>query len=588
MAEMAEDRQAVQLEKVSDEVLTEWARQGDAPAFEELVRRHRVKAFSWAARISRDPHMSEDIVQEALIRAFLKLDTLVRNDQFVGWLRSIVRNQALMKLRRGGPYGRELPVSSYPLPQASENTVNLYDISSIMDFLIARSACAHEIANAGLYKDPQLHLERQEWYRIIKDLLRCLNPREKSIFENYFFEQCSPQEIAEMFQISVGNVYKIISRSRQKVQEERLSFLIRTHIQRRKEDGFMKRNELDPSPLKEAGGSLLSGTEMLYRFVRSRYPHLSLSYVDGFLLGAFIVNIEESRVDMSSTNMIDRNYLIMNGMLNLGIRVRYVEAFDFEPPDPRLMTEAIALAQSSIDSGMPAMVWELLHSEFGFIYGYDDDKQQFNALDTQADGSVSYDRLGRLQTRSLFLLGVVGEQPITPSDALWRLCRMISRHARGGDETFTGFVNGLAAYDTWLEVFRKRAIDPIGQAYTIGIIRQNRNNAVLCLEELAAEWEKPGDEWRLQIHDLLRQASQHYADVAKGFDELATMFPPPSGGEPNDPHTARTAMAVLERILASEESGVQILEQIAERLEEHAPRGHVPPIIEHPPRAYVM
>lgn len=573
------------MELVKDEVLTGRARGGDAAAFEELVWRHRVKAFTWATRISKDPHMSEDIVQEALIRAFLKLDTLAHNDRFVGWFKRIVTNQALMKVRRGGPYGRELPVSSCQIPTVGEKTVNPSDINSIMDYLVSRT---NEPAASNVYKDPQLQVERQEWYRIIQALLRCLTPREKSIFETYFFQECSPQEIAELFQISVGNVYKIISRSRQKIQEERLSFLIRAHIQLRREGGLMKQNSLDPVLLRQVGGSLLSGTEMLYRFVRSRYPHLSLPYVDGFLLGAFILNIEKTRVDMSSTTMIDRNYLIMNGMLNLGLRVRFEEAFDFEPPDPNQLTEAIALAQTSVDLGMPAMVWELLNPEFGFIYGYNDETKQFNALDTQSEKPVSYDRLGRLQTRSLFLIGFVGDQVITPSDALWRLCRMISRHARGGDLTFTGYVNGLAAYDAWIDVFRKQAIDPIGHAYTIGIIRQMRDNAAKCLQELAAEWGKADEELHNRIHSLLQQASEHYADVSNGFAELAKMFPPPSGGEPNDPEIAQHAIVVLEHIKQSEEAGVECLEQIILRLEEQAPRGHVPALIEHPPRAYVM
>ncbi|MCQ6557330.1 RNA polymerase sigma factor [Paenibacillus mendelii] len=585
MAGIADNRQEEPVESVHDEVLTGRARGGDKAAFEELVRRHRVQAFTWAARISKDPHMSEDIVQEALIRAFIKLHTLAHNDRFVGWFKRIVTNQAFMKLRRGGPYSRELPVSSYTIPAVNEQTVNPNDINSIMDYLIARSK---DSAAVSMYKDPQLQLERQDWYRIIQALLRCLTPREKSIFETYFFQECSPQEIAELFQVSVGNVYKIISRSRQKVQEERLSFLIRTHIQRRKEDGFMKQNVLDPTQLRLTGGSLLSGTENLYRFVRARYPHLSLPYVDGFLLGAFILNIEQSRVDMSSTNMIDRNYLITNGMLNLGIRVRYVEAFDFEPPDPHLMTEAIALAQATVDLGMPAMVWELLNSEFGFIYGYDDEKKQFEAMDTQSEGTVSYDRLGRLQTRSLFVLGFVGENVISPSDGLWRLCRMISRHARGGDLTFTGYVNGLAAYDAWIDVFRQQAIDPLGQAYTIGIIRQMRYNAARCLQELAAEWERSDDERHRQVRSLLHQAYVHYAHVSDGFAELATMFPPPSGGEPNDPAIALSAIALLEQIKQSEEAGVTFLEQIVQLLEELEPRGHVPDLIEHPPRAYVM
>lgn len=134
------------------------------------------------------------------------------------------------------------------------------------------------------------------------------------------------------------------------------------------------------------------------------------------------------------------------------------------------------------------MVWELMHSEFGLIYGYDDEKQKFLGIDSKTEEEVPYDRLGRLQTRSLFVLGLQNEVPISPSDALWRVCRMISRHARGGDVTFTGFVNGLAAYDTWIEVFRNKAIEPIGHAYTIRVVLQKRHHAVKFLTEMAEQW----------------------------------------------------------------------------------------------------
>ncbi|REE88927.1 RNA polymerase sigma factor (sigma-70 family) [Paenibacillus taihuensis] len=587
MAGKKEDEQQKQLEFEQDEVLTVLARSGDASAFNELVRRHRLKAFTWASRISKDPHLSEDIVQEALIRAFLNLNSLAHNHRFLGWFKSIVRNQALMKMRRGGLYRRELPATALQTASMHQASVQVDDINSIMDYLIARSSQAE---NDGTSKDPQVLLERREWYGIIRAFLRVLTPREKSIFESFFFQECSPQEIAQLFQISVGNVYKIISRSRQKVQEERLSFLIRAQIRQRREDGLLKQNVLDPVSLKESGGSLLTGTEQLYRFVKARHPQLSLSYVDGMLLGAFLLNIEKSSVDMSSTNMIDRNYLITNGMLNLGMRVRYVEAFDFEPPDPNLTTEGIALAQGSVDLGMPAMVWELIHSEFGLIYGYDDMKQQFYGLDTQSDEMVPYEQLGRLQTRSLFVLGFVGDHPISPSDSLWRWCQMISRHARGQDQTFSGFVNGLAAYDTWMDVIRQRAIEPLGHAYTINVLRQSRKHAMICLAELVSEWGEVKSESEINqtIFNLLNKAEEQYAIVHDRYVELALLFPVPSGGEPNEPANAARAIELIKHIKYAEQLGIEWIEQIAERLEEHASRAHVPAIVENPPRAYIM
>nr|WP_258567727.1 RNA polymerase sigma factor [Paenactinomyces guangxiensis] len=87
------------------------ARAGNREAFGELVRLHRARAMRWAVSISHDQHLAEDIVQEALIRAFLKLGSLMDVERFVPWLERIVRNEAYMKLRRGGPFRKELPMS---------------------------------------------------------------------------------------------------------------------------------------------------------------------------------------------------------------------------------------------------------------------------------------------------------------------------------------------------------------------------------------------------------------------------------------------------------------------------------------------
>ncbi|GMK37321.1 hypothetical protein PCCS19_03740 [Paenibacillus sp. CCS19] len=585
-AALASESESVnRIDSENDQTLIVRARSGDKTAFDELVQRHRMKAFTWASRISKDPHLSEDIVQDALIRAFLNLNTLANDQRFLGWFKAIVRNQALMRIRRGGQYGKEMPMTALQQTSLFHCDVNVNDINSIMDFLIARSAMPAERRGGD---DPQLRLERREWYSVIRAFLRVLTPREKRIFESYFFEECSPQEIAELFEISVGNVYKVISRSRRKVQEERLNFLIRAHIRQRLEDGRMKHNRLDPAPLWVAGGSILSGTESLYRFVRARHPQLSLPYVDGFLTGAFILNLEKSRIDMSSTNMIDRNYLITNGMLNLGIRVSYVEAFDFEPPDPNLLTRSIALIQDSVDAGVPAMVWELINSEFGMIYGYDDASQQFDGMDSQSEAKVRYDQLGRLQTRSLFVLGFAGDELMSRSDMLWRLCKMVSRHARGGDRTFAGYVNGLAAYDTWINAFREQAIEPLGHAYTIEVIREGRKHAALCLQELSSEWRMHESKHNQEIAALLDQAASQYANVYDALGELAVQFPSPSGGEPTDPAAAAQAIKWLESMQKAEREGVQMLERIAERLEQMSSRAHVPAIVTDPFRAYYM
>jgi RNA polymerase sigma factor (sigma-70 family) len=81
-----------------DSRLVRLVREGQGPAFEEIVRRYRAPLVAYAAGIVADHH-AEDVVQEALTRAH---SALGRNDAEMNlkpWLFTIVRNGALNALR---------------------------------------------------------------------------------------------------------------------------------------------------------------------------------------------------------------------------------------------------------------------------------------------------------------------------------------------------------------------------------------------------------------------------------------------------------------------------------------------------------
>jgi DNA-directed RNA polymerase specialized sigma24 family protein len=118
----------------SDQTLVERAQQGDIEAFGELIGQHRNKARNWAERMTGDPYLADDVVQDALIRAFLHLGSLADTTRFLPWLHRIVQNQANMRLRRGGPFKRELPFTSWQ-GDASLNRVEWDNLDSILDHL---------------------------------------------------------------------------------------------------------------------------------------------------------------------------------------------------------------------------------------------------------------------------------------------------------------------------------------------------------------------------------------------------------------------------------------------------------------------
>jgi len=73
---------------------------GDDEAFAALAERHRHRAGAIVLAMLGDPAEAEDVVQEALLRAYTDLRRLRDPDRFGGWLCGIAVNLAKMQLRR--------------------------------------------------------------------------------------------------------------------------------------------------------------------------------------------------------------------------------------------------------------------------------------------------------------------------------------------------------------------------------------------------------------------------------------------------------------------------------------------------------
>jgi RNA polymerase sigma factor (sigma-70 family) len=226
--------------------LVERARTGDQDAFGELVRMHREKALGWAQSITKDTFLAEDIVQDALIRAFLKLGTLLDSKKFLPWLRQIVRTQAYMKMRRGGPYRYEQPFTTFsPTNEEAPIRADRVDWSDVDQILFFMSRSSREHANQ---KEPIAYLLRAEIMDNIRSLLHCLTFNERRVFEAHFFGELSPVDIAGLFEIQTANVYNLLSRSKRKVQRERIRLSIHDYVRERAKANFPSKKILAPPP----------------------------------------------------------------------------------------------------------------------------------------------------------------------------------------------------------------------------------------------------------------------------------------------------------------------------------------------------
>jgi RNA polymerase sigma factor (sigma-70 family) len=86
---------------------------GDHSAFESLLDRHVDRVRLLAGRML-GPQDAEDVVQEALLQAFLGLDRLRNPERFGSWLYGVTLNLARMRLRRRDPLPLDADVVEGP------------------------------------------------------------------------------------------------------------------------------------------------------------------------------------------------------------------------------------------------------------------------------------------------------------------------------------------------------------------------------------------------------------------------------------------------------------------------------------------
>lgn len=83
-----------------DRALVERHQAGDHDAFGELYARHQVRLIRYCRRLVQDPHLAEDLAQEAFLRAYSAVDRLSGPRRFYPWLTVIARRLIIDRVRQ--------------------------------------------------------------------------------------------------------------------------------------------------------------------------------------------------------------------------------------------------------------------------------------------------------------------------------------------------------------------------------------------------------------------------------------------------------------------------------------------------------
>jgi RNA polymerase sigma factor (sigma-70 family) len=100
---MASLNRALDYAALAEAELVALARQGHREAFAAIMQRCNQRLFRVARGVVRDDAEAEDVVQEAYLRAFARLDSFRGEAAILTWLTRIVLNEARERLRRRRP-----------------------------------------------------------------------------------------------------------------------------------------------------------------------------------------------------------------------------------------------------------------------------------------------------------------------------------------------------------------------------------------------------------------------------------------------------------------------------------------------------
>jgi RNA polymerase sigma-70 factor (ECF subfamily) len=169
--------------------LIERAREGDAQAFEALVRGRYSRIYWLARQVVGNDEDARDVCQAVFIRLWRVLDRYDPRYPFSTWLHRMVMNLAIDHLRREGRHRHRAEPEDSTLP--------------------ARDARA-----------PHHQLERAELQRVFEELAEQLAPQQRAVFVLREMEEHSSEEVAAILGISASTVRNHLFQARRILRKE--------------------------------------------------------------------------------------------------------------------------------------------------------------------------------------------------------------------------------------------------------------------------------------------------------------------------------------------------------------------------------
>jgi len=168
------------------EILIEACKRNDQKAQLEIYNRYCKAMYNTAYRIVNDFHDAEDVMQEAFIKAFSKLNSFKGDATFGSWLKKIVINESIYWVRKNNKYKMVSLESVKEVENddvSTEMNINTPEIKTVLETI-------------SKLKDN---------YRVALTLY---------LIEGYDYE-----EIQKIMDISYANIRTLVSRAKNKLKQ---------------------------------------------------------------------------------------------------------------------------------------------------------------------------------------------------------------------------------------------------------------------------------------------------------------------------------------------------------------------------------
>jgi len=169
---------------------------GDSAAFGCLVTKYQDRLYNTVVHVVGLREEAQDVVQEAFVQAFVKLDTFQRSSAFYTWLYRIAFNVAVSRRRRHKP------------------TVSVEQ---------AKEFSGEEPPGRGA--QPAERLEQQERASQVQAALATLSDEHRTILVLRELDGCCYDTIAEILDLPVGTVRSRLHRARMQLRDQLIEVL---------------------------------------------------------------------------------------------------------------------------------------------------------------------------------------------------------------------------------------------------------------------------------------------------------------------------------------------------------------------------